>query len=171
MSETRWLDPHEQEIWRLYLEVSLRLYARLGRELVDETQVSLSEYDVWVKLSEAPNRTLRMSELASRTTQSRSRLTHAVARMEKSGHIVRTPCEDDGRGVQATLTDAGAALLRSAAPSHVRSVREHFIDFISPDDIPVLTELLSRMATHLRDVDPNKAPFNVSPLPATVGNS
>lgn len=166
-SDPRWLDDDEQELWRLYVEVSQRLWSRLGRELNDETGISMAEYETLVKLSEAPNHRLRMSELAARTTQSRSRLTHTVARMERAGMVVRAPCEDDGRGVQATLTDTGMKLLRSAAPLHVTSVREHFFDHIDPADVPRLTPMLSTMADHLRAIDPNKVPFDPPPMRQT----
>lgn len=161
--EPQWLDCDEQQLWRLYLEVSQRLWARLGRELAAETGISLAEYDVLVKLSEAPEQTLRMSDLAARTTQSRSRLTHTVSRMEKVGHVVRAPCADDGRGVQASLTDAGAAALAAAAPSHVQSVRDHFIDHFDADTVPVVTHLLARLASHLRAGEPNAGAFNPTP--------
>ncbi|MFV0459651.1 MAG: MarR family winged helix-turn-helix transcriptional regulator [Actinomycetales bacterium] len=159
MSQVEWLDDREQAVWRLYLEVSQRLWSRLTRELGDETGVSIAEYDVLVKLSEAPDRTLRMSELASRTTQSRSRVTHTVARMETAGHVARQASADDGRGVTATLTDAGFALLESAAPSHVGSVREHFISHLPNESLVQVEEVLAKMAQHLRALDPNHAPF------------
>lgn len=160
MAEPRWLTAAEQDVWRLYWETSQRLLARLARELGDDTPVSMAEYDVLVKLSEAPDRTLRMSELASRTTQSRSRMAHTVARMECDGQVVRSKSESDGRGVVATLTEDGLELLRKAAPSHVESVRRHFIDLLDEDDLACLNRVLGKMVTHLREVDPNHAPFN-----------
>ncbi len=163
MGEPQWLTSDEQAIWRLYLEVSQRLWARLSRELGEETDVSLAEYDVLVKLSEAPDHSLRMSELAARTTQSRSRLTHTVSRLEREGHVVRNPTSQDRRGVVCTLTDEGLDLLRSAAPSHVNSVRTHFIDQLDGANYEMLHRILVRMAHHLREVDPNKAPFNPTP--------
>lgn len=162
-TEPPWLNDQEQAVWRLYLEVSQRLWARLSRELSDDTDVSMSEYDVLVKLSDAPGHTLRMSELASRTTQSRSRVTHTVSRMEKDGHVLRRPCDEDGRGVEAALTEEGYRLLEQAAPSHVRSVRTHFVDFLPPEDLEAVRAVLDRMAVHLRELEPNPAPFNVIP--------
>lgn len=163
MSEPPWLDDREQAVWRLYLEVSQRLWARLSRELNDETGVSMSEYDVLVKLSEAPEHTLRMSELASRTTQSRSRVTHTVSRMEQAGHVERRPCTNDGRGVTCRLTPSGMALLESAAPSHVRSVRRHFVDFMPSEDLDRTRAALDNMARHLRSLEPNQSPFTLPP--------
>lgn len=163
MSEPQWLSHEQQQVWRLYLEVSQRLWARLGRELSEGTGVSMSEYDVMVKLSEAPERTLRMSELASRTTQSRSRVTHTVTRMEAAGLVERRPSTVDGRGVACTLTAAGLASLQAAAPVHVASVREHFVEPLADLDLEQARVVLERVAEHLRAVDPNKAPFNPTP--------
>lgn len=153
MAEPRWLSDDEQQVWRLYLEASQRLWSRLGKDLGDETDVSMAEYDVLVKLSEAPERTLRMSDLASYTTLSRSRIAHTVTRMEKAGLVERAKTDVDGRGVTATLTPEGVALLESAAPPHVDSVRRHFIDLLSPEELGHLHGILAKMAEHLRAVD------------------
>lgn len=139
-------------MWRLYLEASQRLWSRLGKDLGDDTEVSLAEYDVLVKLSEAPGHTLRMSDLASYTTLSRSRIAHTVTRMEKAGLVERAKTDADGRGVTATLTAQGMALLEAVAPPHVASVRRHFIDLLSPEELQHLHGILAKMAEHLRTV-------------------
>src|SRR3954469_8392565 len=105
--ETRWLDPEEQKAWRAWLYSSLLLQDRLDRELTHATGISHSYYEVLVALSEAPERRMRMSELADRCLSSRSRLSHAVSRLEERGWVAREVCVDDGRGLLAVLTDAG----------------------------------------------------------------
>ena len=106
--ETRWLDDDEQRSWRAYLRGSRLLEAALDRDLQDHG-VQLSEYEIMSMLSEHPQRRLRMSEIAALVVQSRSRLTHTAARLEKRGFVRREPCEGDRRGVELVLTDAGLA--------------------------------------------------------------
>lgn len=132
-----WLTAEQQKIWRSYLLAKTRIDDYLDDALT-EFALSLDEYELLVRLSEADGRTLRMGELASSVRHSRSRLTHTVARMEKRGLVRREPCECDGRGVQAVLTDAGFKLLQAAAPTHVDSVREVFVDAIGPHDYEAL---------------------------------
>jgi DNA-binding MarR family transcriptional regulator len=96
--------------------------------------LDLAEYEILVVLSESEHRRMRMSDLALLVHQSRSRLTHTVSRLEADGLVARARTCDDGRGVFATLTDAGFAKLVEAAPSHVDSVRKIFVDAVAPDD-------------------------------------
>ena len=100
MSDIRWLDDDEQHVWRSYLDVSRLLNERLQHQLVKDSGLSLPEYEIFVQLSEAPDRMLRMSELAERAVNSRSRLTHTVSRLESRGLVRREPCPDDGRGAR-----------------------------------------------------------------------
>ncbi|GAB3913936.1 hypothetical protein GCM10011575_18950 [Microlunatus endophyticus] len=127
MSETRWLDDSEQRIWRTYLLGAAELLERLDQAL-RPYQLSLNEYSILVCLSEGPDQRLRMSELADAVHQSRSRLTHTIARMETARLVQRTASRSDRRGVWAELTPTGMALLEKSAPAHVESVRRHFID-------------------------------------------
>src|SRR3954464_3737240 len=121
--EVRWLAPGEQEVWRAFLDVSRLLFEQLNRQLSDETGMSLAEYEILVQLSEAPDRRLRMSEVADRVVSSRSRITHTVGRLEDRGLVAREPCAADGRGVGCVLTDGGFPRLEGAAPGHVEMVR------------------------------------------------
>lgn len=133
----RWLSADQQKVWRAYLDA----VARIDRHLDEELRpfgLDLGEYEILVRLSEAEDRSMRMSDLADAARQSRSRLTHTVARMERKGLIGRYPCPDDRRGVVARLTDEGYALLEKAAPQHVASVREVFVDVVGPEDFEVL---------------------------------
>lgn len=132
-----WLTPEQQKIWRSFLLAKTRLADYLDDALT-EFGLSLDEYELLVRLSEAENHTLRMGELASSVRHSRSRLTHTVARMERQGLMKREPCCSDGRGVQAVLTDEGWGLLKRAAPAHVDSVREVFVDAIGANDYKAL---------------------------------
>lgn len=132
-----WLDSEQQAIWRNYLLAKTCLDEYLDAALAD-FDLRLDEYELLVRLSEAEHQTLRMGELASSVHHSRSRLTHTVARMEKAGLVHRERCSSDGRGVQAVLTSAGFDLLKRAAPYHVDSVREVFVDAIAPRDFKAL---------------------------------
>lgn len=129
----RWLDKDQQRIWRTYLLGVARLNERLDSDL-RQFGIDLGEYEILVCLEEAENRQLRMSELADRVHQSRSRLTHTVARMEKAGLVSRENCPTDRRGVWARLTDEGFELLATAAPSHVEAVRKNFVEAVTSDD-------------------------------------
>src|SRR3954470_13925360 len=115
-SGPRWLDAEEQKAWRGWLFSSMLLQDRLDRELIHETGISHAYYEILVALSEAPGRMLRMSQLADRCLSSRSRLSHAVSRLEERGWVRRQVCPDDGRGLLAVLTDEGFAALEAAAP-------------------------------------------------------
>ena len=128
MTATRWLDEEEQRTWRTFMVAARLLFEQLDRELQKEAAVPGAYYEVLVRLSEAPDRRLRMSELADRSQSSRSRLSHTIARLEEAGWVNRERCPSDGRGSFAVLTDAGFAALEAAAPFHVEGVRTHLFD-------------------------------------------
>ena len=130
---TRWLTAEQQKVWRTYLLGAARLNERLDADL-HRSGLDLPEYEILVALEESDGRRLRMSELANAVHQSRSRLTHTVARMEKSGLVERTTCPTDRRGVWAQLTEPGFEILRNAAPAHVAAVRRNLVDAVSPED-------------------------------------
>src|SRR5690625_128010 len=92
----------------------------------------MNEYEILVRLSEAPERRVRMSVLAEHLVHSRSRLTHTIARMQRQGWVDRAPCAEDGRGVEAVLTDRGYETIVVAAPGHVASVRRHVVGGVTP---------------------------------------
>ncbi|HET9649292.1 MAG TPA: MarR family transcriptional regulator [Microlunatus sp.] len=131
--EPRWLTADQQRVWRAYLLGAARLAEALDADL-RQFDVDLPEYEILVTLSEAPDRQLRMSELATAVHQSRSRLTHTISRMEKDQLVARVGCPTDRRGVWATLTDTGMDTLRLAAPHHVAAVRRLFVDAVDDDD-------------------------------------
>lgn len=146
-----WLTVEQQGWWRAYLVGAARLTEALGRQLERDSGLSLSEYEVMVRLSEAPGHTLRMAELADSLVHSRSRLTHAVSRMESRGLVQRRACSSDGRGINAHLTEAGWAALVAAAPGHVRAVREHLVDLLTDAEFRTLGEAMAKVAPDVED--------------------
>ena len=144
--EDLWLTTEEQGAWRTYLYATTLLSDRFSDALqsAPEIGLTLGEYEILVRLSEAENKFLRMSELADKVVHSRSRLTHTISRMEKRGLVERVRCSDDGRGRQAQLTLAGEEMLLRAAPIHVRSVRELLLDVIGHEDLLELGRILAK---------------------------
>lgn len=142
----RWLTPEQQVSWRAYLLGAARLTEVLSRELDEDAGLSLSEYEILVRLSEAPDHTARMSELATSLVHSRSRLTHTVSRLEGRGLVERRACSDDGRGVNAAMTGAGYAVLVAAAPGHVSAVRANLVDVLSDEQLRALGEAMALVA-------------------------
>jgi len=134
----RWLTREQQRHWRDFLVGSARLTEALGQQLERDAGLSLSEYEVLVRLSEAPDSTLRMSTLAHELAHSRSRITHTIRRLEAAGLIERRACEADGRGVNAIITATGFARLEAAAPGHVDAVRTHLVDVLTDAQLQAL---------------------------------
>jgi len=152
MSGTRWLSEPEQRVWRSFLAVNRLLADQLDRELQRDSGLPHSYYEILVQLSEAPARALRMSELADASLSSRSRLSHAVARLEEAGWVRRENCPTDRRGAFAVLTDAGFAVLANAAPGHVEGVRTHLFDQLTPEQVHQLGEISQALLGHLTTV-------------------
>ncbi|MEC4018411.1 MarR family winged helix-turn-helix transcriptional regulator [Streptomyces sp. H27-D2] len=146
---TRWLTEDEQQAWRAHLDVSRLLMHQLERDL-HPFGLTNNDYEILVNLSEADDHRLRMSDLATVTLQSKSRLSHQVTRMENAGLVRRESCESDRRGLYAVLTDQGWNTMREVAPHHVASVRRHFIDLLSPEELDSLHSSLGPVAEHLR---------------------
>ncbi|MEU6853596.1 MarR family transcriptional regulator [Actinacidiphila alni] len=141
MDDVRWLSEDEQEIWRAYMTANVEFSAYIDRQLRRESGMPMAYYEILVRLSEAPGRCRRMSELAEASQSSRSRLSHAVSALEKQGWVVRSPADGDRRGWVATLTDAGFAALAAAAPGHVTAVREHLFDVLTPAQLAALRDI------------------------------
>jgi DNA-binding MarR family transcriptional regulator len=149
VAQTRWLTNAEQRTWRAFLEATRRLDEQLDRELQHDAGMPLGYYTILVMLSEAPGRTLRLSDLAERTWSSRSRLSHAVDRLEEKGWVERISCPSDKRGAFAVLTDAGFAVLEAAAPGHVEGVRRHLFDQLTPSQVEALGTISQKVAQRL----------------------
>jgi DNA-binding MarR family transcriptional regulator len=141
--EPPWLDDEEQLVWRRYLSVMRLLPDRLNASLTRGHGMTLIDYEVLARLSEAPLRRMRMTELAEGALLSKSRLSHQISRMEKEGLVRREPCETDGRGFFAVLTDAGWEKLLAAVPTHVTDVRESFISPLGREQLLALGEALN----------------------------
>lgn len=156
---TRWLDGDEQRTWRAFLSATQLLADRIDRQLQHESGVVHTYYEMLVRLSEAPERSLRMSELADSSLSSRSRVSHAVARMEERGWIRREPCATDGRGYVAVLTGAGMKALEAAAPAHVETVRSELFDQLDEAQLTSLREISETLLRHLTSTG------GVSPVP------
>jgi DNA-binding MarR family transcriptional regulator len=135
--EVRWLTDDEQVGWRAYLRGSRELSIAFDRDL-QAVGISLPEYELLSMLSEAPDGQLRMSALAALIVQSRSRVTHTAARLERRGWVRRTPSPDDGRGVLLCLTDDGQGALEHFAVAHIKSVRRHLLDVLTPEQFAAL---------------------------------
>lgn len=147
--EPQWLTLEQQRAWRAYLESNLLLFDALDRQMQQDSGMPHGYYEILVRLSECPGRAMRMSELAVSTRSSRSRLSHAVARLEERGWVERLDCASDRRGQVAHLTDEGYRVLESAAPGHVSAVRANMIDLLTPEQIRTLEQIGRAMLEHL----------------------
>jgi DNA-binding MarR family transcriptional regulator len=145
----RWLNPTEMKAWRRYITATVRLLEALSADL-DGHDLSMPDYEILVQLSEAPDRRMRMSELAASALLSRSRLSHRMKVMEESGWVRREPCPVDKRGYFAVMTPKGWKAIVAAAPDHVESVRNRFMDHLSKDDQQILAEIFERIESSLR---------------------
>ncbi len=139
------LAPAEQETWRRFLRAHTLVLRRLERDLVAGHGLPLASYDVLVQLSEAPERQLRMTELAERVLLSRSGLTRLVDRLEREGLVERRACPSDARGTLAALTDRGIDRLRTAWPTHLDGVVESFVGRYTAEELSTLGALLGRL--------------------------
>jgi len=153
MAEVRWLKEEEQAVWRELLAFHDALTGRLDHELQSAVGLSLADYEVLVHLSEAPDASLRMAELASLCSRSPSGLTRRVDRLAASGLVERQPCEEDGRGWFAVLTPEGRRQLERAAPVHVQGVRRWLFDPLAEAAGPSVAGLASGLAALRRAFD------------------
>src|SRR5438552_8906282 len=147
--QTRWLTDEELQAWRATVQLSQLLMRQLDRDLVQHG-LNDHDYEILVELSEAPDQRLRMTDLADATSQSRSRLSHQISRMEKRGLVRRDDCEGDKRGTFAVLTAEGMATIERVAPYHVENVRRHFIDRLSPRQLDEIKDSFGPIIDYLR---------------------
>jgi DNA-binding MarR family transcriptional regulator len=145
-SPTRWLTAEEQHTWRSFLAGVQTLLSAVEGQLQRDSAIPHGYYEILVRLSEADGRLLRMSQLAEASTSSKSRLSHAVARLEERGWVERLDCETDRRGQFARLTDAGFAALAAAAPAHAEQVRRSLFDLITPEQAAQLGTIMAAIA-------------------------
>jgi DNA-binding MarR family transcriptional regulator len=152
------LDAHEQRVWRSFLAATRLLLEQLDRELQRDSGMPVTYYTILVALSEAPDQMLRMSELAEVSWTSRSRLSHAVARLEEAGWVRREECLTDRRGSYATLTEEGARVLEKAAAGHVEGVRAHLFDVLTPAQVNQLGRISDAIQRGLAAADSQRSP-------------
>ena len=146
---TRWLSAKEQRAWRRLAAVSMLLPAALESQLQRDADITHFGYWVMAMLSEAPDRTLRMSELAALANGSQSRLSHLISRLEERGWVRRERVDSDGRGYRAVLTAAGLAKVEDSAPGHVEEVRSLVFDGLSPEQVGQLDEICAQLLARL----------------------
>jgi DNA-binding MarR family transcriptional regulator len=145
----KWLTPSEMVAWRTYIIASRQLLAALDADL-KEHDLTLPDYEILALLSDAPDRQMRMSDLAKIALLSRSRLSHRMKVMEKAGWLKREPCPVDKRGYFAVMTPKGWKAIVAAAPDHVESVRARFLDHITKADQQVIAQIFERIGIPLR---------------------
>ena len=148
--ETRWLEESEMQAWRALITSSTGLLATLDNELRAAHGMTLGDYEVLVRLSETPDHSMRMTELAAGLHLSPSGITRRIDGLVKSGFVERRQCPTDRRGSNAVLTDLGMKTLEETAPTHLEGVRAHFIDRLSEQQLAQLTDALASI-----DIDPN----------------
>ena len=146
-----WLTDEEQQAWRATIQLSQLLMRQLDRDLTAHG-LNSRDYEILVELSEAPDHRLRMTDLADATSQSRSRLSHQITRMEKRGLVRRDDCEGDKRGTFAVLTKAGFGAIESVAPYHVENVRRHYIDRLTAQQQEEIRAAFQPIVDYLRKI-------------------
>jgi DNA-binding MarR family transcriptional regulator len=151
---TPWLGERQQRSWRAYLVGTTLLMDRLDRELREQHHLSLPEYEILVRLSEADGHRLRMATLADSLSHSRSRVTHTVSRMEAAGLVVRDACLSDGRGVEAVMTEHGRTALGEASATHVTGVRRMLVDLAGEDDFDAVGRVFDAVTDNLIEANP-----------------
>jgi len=156
--ETGWLTKDELAAWvRLYTVVEL-LPNAIDSQLRHDADLTSYEYYVLAMLSEAPDRTLRMTDLAAQTSATLPRLSHVVKRLEARGLVDRFPCPEDRRATNARLTDEGWRKILETAPGHVATVRRHVIDALTPEQLRQLRGIADALLAQL-DADETMAPL------------
>jgi len=145
----KWLTASEQQAWRSFLLATQLVDERLDRQLQRDAGMPHAYYAILAGLSEAPDNSLRMSELARRLRYSQSRLTHAISSMERNGWVERRECDTDRRGQVVSITAAGTATLAAAAPGHVAEVRTAVFDRLSAEQVGQLAEICARIVAGL----------------------
>jgi DNA-binding MarR family transcriptional regulator len=139
----KWLTADEQRIWRTYLRAGTLLASQLNRQLQADSGLSLPEYEVLVRLSEAPDGRLRPFQLGQTLDWEQSRLSHQLTRMQRRGFVTREECLSDARGAYVVLTAAGRAAIEAAAPGHVAAVREFVFGRLDGEQTERFGEALS----------------------------
>jgi DNA-binding MarR family transcriptional regulator len=162
-TQARWLTSEEERAWRSFLTATQILFSAVEGQLQRESAIPHGYYEILVRLSEAEDRSLRMSQLAEASTSSKSRLSHAVARLEERGWVERLDCPTDRRGQVARLTDAGYAALEAAAPGHADQVRRSLFDRLSGDQVAQLAAISAAIAEGAQPCSADLNDVNICP--------
>jgi DNA-binding MarR family transcriptional regulator len=139
------LTVEELAVWRMLQRAQVRITRHLEAELLVAHDLPLASYDVLMQLAEAPERRLRMNDLADRVLLSRSGLTRLIDRLQRDGLVAREACADDARGLFAVLTERGEARLAEATPTYLRGIRTQFLDMLGPDEIGEVRSMLAKL--------------------------
>ncbi|MFI6816547.1 MarR family winged helix-turn-helix transcriptional regulator [Nonomuraea sp. NPDC050328] len=153
MPDPRWLTEEEARAWRGYRRLFLLLNRQIARDLARDSGLSEADYDVLSALSESPGSEMRLTELARHMRWSKSRLSHHLTRMEQRGLVTRRDVPTDARGSTIALTTTGVSIIQQAAPPHVASVRRHFIDLLTPEQVAAFAELSWHVVDHLLETE------------------
>lgn len=145
-NEPQWLTTDETDAWLALSWLMFKLPGAFDAQLQRDNGISFFEYLVLAGLSMAPDRRMRMSDLAQFVNGSLSRLSNVVKRLEERGWLFREPCAGNGRFIEATLTDAGFAVVEQAAPGHVAAVRRYVFDALSPEQVAQLRDVGRQVA-------------------------
>ena len=150
VTDPRWLDATEMAAWRAFLSTSHLLDRRIEEQLKAEAGLTHPQYEILVRLADAPDRQMRMTELARGVVVSKSALTYQITQLEKAGLVERANCPSDERGVLAVLTEAGVRCLERVAPGHVEVVRAYLIDRLSREELHAMTTAMRKTEEALR---------------------
>ncbi|SEL21238.1 MarR family winged helix-turn-helix transcriptional regulator [Nonomuraea pusilla] len=150
MTDIRWLDETEMAAWRAFLSTSHLLERRIEEQLKAAAGLTHPQYEILVRLADAPGRSMRMTELARGVVVSKSALTYQITQLEKAGLVERATCPSDERGVLAVLTDAGRRCLERVAPGHLEVVRAYLIDRLSRAELETMTTAMTKTERALR---------------------
>ena len=159
-STPRWLSAEERRTWLSYLSTTRLLDDYLDRQLRRDIGITHPDYALLAQLEAAPDRALNMSEIAKRMKITRSRLTHAVTRLEAAGYVARREHPTDRRGQLAVITESGRELLRRAAPGHVAAVRHAVFDALTPEQHEQLGEISRAIATAIEGAGAEPLPWH-----------
>ncbi len=149
MMEPRWLDERQERAWRGFQRLRIELTAHLARQLSQDCGLTEADYAVLVAVSESPGRRLRSRDLGRQLGWERSRLSRQIARMEARGTVRRAPCDNDARGFDVLLTDAGQAAIEAAAPAHAEAVQHCFAGLLTPAQLDTLGDISDVITNHL----------------------
>ena len=149
MTEPRWLDEREERVWRSYRNLQRELRNALDRQLVRDAGLSGAEYALLVPLSEAPGGLLRARDLGRLVGWDRTRVSHQLSRMEQRGLVTREACPDDARGSMVRLAATGRTAIEAAAPEHVNTLRRHFFEPLSEEELDMLITVLDKVLAGL----------------------